>query len=45
MLRNYIFLKLKIDIQVSNRGILPPSVHVFSYIGFWEQTDVHHHGV
>lgn len=44
MLRNYIFLKLKIDIQVSNKGILPPSVQIFSCIGFWEQTSVHHHG-
>lgn len=45
MLRNYIFLKLKIDIQVSNKGILPPSVQIFSCIAFWKQTSIHHHGV
>lgn len=38
MLRDYILLKLKIGIQVSNRGILSPSVQVFSYIGLWVQT-------
>lgn len=44
MLRNYIFLKLKIEIQVSNKGILLPSVQIFSYIALWEQTTVHCRG-